>query len=83
MRYLIELLSFCEISGSHGAAYEDDKSSGILCEISSSHGGEYEAQNLLECTAVFLIKCRQTFLRGTCCLHHQGDLPDDGGSTYR
>jgi hypothetical protein len=26
-----------------------------LCEISSSHGGEYEAQNLLECTAVFLI----------------------------
>jgi hypothetical protein len=29
-----------------------------LCEISSSHGGEYEAQNLLGCTAVFLIECR-------------------------
>jgi hypothetical protein len=26
-----------------------------FCEISSSHGGEYEAQNLLGCTAVFLI----------------------------
>jgi hypothetical protein len=26
------------------------------CEISSSHGGEYEAQNLLGCTAVFLIE---------------------------
>jgi hypothetical protein len=25
------------------------------CEISSSHGGEYEAQNLLGCTAMFLI----------------------------
>jgi hypothetical protein len=29
-----------------------------MCEISSSHGGEYEAQNLLGCTAVFLIECR-------------------------
>jgi hypothetical protein len=29
----------------------------VSCEISSSHGGEYEAQNLLECTAVFLIGC--------------------------
>jgi hypothetical protein len=34
-----------------------------LCEISSSHGGEYEAQNLLGCTAVFLIECRLTFQR--------------------
>jgi hypothetical protein len=34
-----------------------------LCEISTSHGGEYEAQNLLGCTAVFLIECRQTFQR--------------------
>jgi hypothetical protein len=40
------------------------------CEISSSHSGEYEAQNLLGCTAVFLIECRQT---------HR---PDDGGSTH-
>jgi hypothetical protein len=32
-------------------------------EISSSHGGEYEAQNLLGCTAVFLIECRLTFQR--------------------
>jgi len=32
-----------------------------VCEISSSHGGEYEAQNLLGCTAVFLIECRPTF----------------------
>jgi hypothetical protein len=31
------------------------------CEISSSHGGEYKAQNLLGCTAVFLIECRPTF----------------------
>jgi hypothetical protein len=31
-----------------------------LCEISSSHGGQYEAQNLLGCTAVFLIECRPT-----------------------
>jgi hypothetical protein len=30
-------------------------------EISSSHGGEYEAQNLVGCTAVFLIECRPTF----------------------
>jgi hypothetical protein len=30
----------------------------LLCEISSSHGGEYEAQNLLGCTAVFLIEYR-------------------------
>jgi hypothetical protein len=28
----------------------------LPCEISSSHGGEYEAQNLLRCTAVFLIE---------------------------
>jgi hypothetical protein len=34
-----------------------------LYEISSSHGGEYEAQNLLGCTAVFLIECRPTFQR--------------------
>jgi hypothetical protein len=34
-----------------------------ICEISSSHGGEYEAQNLLGCTAVFLIECRPTFQR--------------------
>jgi hypothetical protein len=33
------------------------------CEISSSHSGEYEAQNLLGCTAVFLIECRPTFQR--------------------
>jgi hypothetical protein len=26
-------------------------------EISSSDGGEYEAQNLLGCTAIFLIEC--------------------------
>jgi hypothetical protein len=32
-----------------------------VCEISSSHGGEYEAQNLLGCTAVFLIEYRPTF----------------------
>jgi hypothetical protein len=32
------------------------RSIGVLtCEISSSHGGEYEVQNLLGCTAVFLI----------------------------
>jgi hypothetical protein len=44
------------------------------CEISSSHGGEYEAQNLMGCTAVFLIEFRPDF----------GDdhRPDDGGSTY-
>jgi hypothetical protein len=35
----------------------------LVCEISSSHGGEYEAQNLLGCTAVFLIECRPTFQR--------------------
>jgi hypothetical protein len=48
-----------------------------VCEISSSHSGEYEAQNLLGCTAVFLIECRPTFQRyvlPTC--------PDDGGSMY-
>jgi hypothetical protein len=33
------------------------------CEISISHGGEYEAQNLLVCTAVFLILCRLMFQR--------------------
>jgi hypothetical protein len=44
------------------------------CEISSCHGGKYEAQNLLECTAVFLIGCQSTFLR--CVLR-----ADDGGST--
>jgi hypothetical protein len=49
----------------------------LTCEISSSHGGEYEAQNLLGCTAVFLIECRR--FRGTCCLHHR---PDNGESTY-
>jgi hypothetical protein len=35
----------------------------MVREISSSHGGEYEAQNLLGCTAVFLIECRPTFQR--------------------
>jgi hypothetical protein len=35
-------------------------SSTILSETSSSHGGEYGAQNLLTCTAVFLIGCRPT-----------------------
>jgi hypothetical protein len=39
-------------------------------EISSSHGGKYEAQNLLGCTAVFLIECQPT------------QLPDDGGSNH-
>jgi hypothetical protein len=34
-----------------------------VCEISRSHGGEYEAQNLLGCSAVFLIECRPTFER--------------------
>jgi hypothetical protein len=34
-----------------------------VCEISSSHSGEYEAQNILGCTAVFLIECRPTFRR--------------------
>jgi hypothetical protein len=29
----------------------------INYEISSSHSGEYEAQNLLGCSAVFLIGC--------------------------
>jgi hypothetical protein len=29
----------------------------LSCEISISHGGEYEAQNLLGCTALFLIGC--------------------------
>jgi hypothetical protein len=32
-------------------------------EFSSSDGGDYEAQNLLGCTAVFLIECRPTFQR--------------------
>jgi len=44
------------------------------CEISSSHGGEYEAQNLLACTAVFLIECRPTFQMYV--------LPPSSGSTY-
>jgi hypothetical protein len=35
----------------------------MKCQISSSHGGENEAQNLLGCTAVFLIECRSTFQR--------------------
>jgi hypothetical protein len=35
----------------------------IPSEISSYHSGEYEAQNLLGCTAVFLIECRPTFQR--------------------
>jgi hypothetical protein len=30
--------------------------------ISSSHGAEYEVQNLLGCTAVFLIECRPAAL---------------------
>jgi hypothetical protein len=34
-----------------------------LREISSSHEGEYEAQNLLGCTAMFLIEFRPTFRR--------------------
>jgi hypothetical protein len=41
-------------------------------DILSSHGGKYEAQNLLGCTAMFLIECDRRF-RGKCCLHHQGD----------
>jgi hypothetical protein len=40
----------------------------LPCENSSFHGGEYEAQNLLGCTAVFLIE--------------YPDHPDGGGSTY-
>jgi hypothetical protein len=32
-----------------------------LRETSSSHSGEYESQNLLGCTAMFLIGCRPTF----------------------
>jgi hypothetical protein len=35
----------------------------FVSEISSCHGGEYEAQNLLGCTAVFLIECRPAFQR--------------------
>jgi hypothetical protein len=44
------------------------------CEISGSQGGEYEAQNILGCTAVFLIGCRPTFQR--CVL-----LPSSGPSS--
>jgi hypothetical protein len=39
-------------------------------EISSSHGGEYEAQNLLGCTAMFLIECQPN------------QVPDDGDSNH-
>jgi hypothetical protein len=35
----------------------------FLCEISSSHSAKYEAQNLLGCTAMFLIECRPMFQR--------------------
>jgi hypothetical protein len=45
----------------------------VECEVPSSHGGEYEAQNLLGCTAVFLIVCWPTFQSYV--------RPDDGGST--
>jgi hypothetical protein len=40
-----------------------------LCEISSSHGGDYEADNLLGCTAVFLIELIQ--------LRTRQDIPED------
>jgi hypothetical protein len=43
------------------------------CEISSSHGGKYEAQNLVGCTAVFLIERRPTFQR--CILPPLSQLP--------
>jgi hypothetical protein len=38
----------------------------VSCEISSSHGGEYEAQNLLGCTAMFLIECRLMMMEAAC-----------------
>jgi hypothetical protein len=43
-------------------------------QISSSYGCEYEAQNLLGCTAVFLIECRPTFQR---CVLPPSSGPDD------
>jgi hypothetical protein len=52
------------------------------CEISSSHSGEYEAQNLLGCTAVFLIECRPTFQRYALPPSPEwSHRPDDSGST--
>jgi hypothetical protein len=51
----------------------------VNCQISKSHGGEYEAQNLLRCTAVFLIVCLPTFQRYEL---PPSSSPDDGGSTY-
>jgi hypothetical protein len=57
----------------------------LKTKCSSRISSTFEAQNLLVCTAVFLIECRRTFQRyvlasssGTCLHHH----PDDGGSTY-
>jgi hypothetical protein len=47
----------------HKIAYIIRKTAKMLCEISSSLGSEYEAQNLMGCTAVFLIECRPTFQR--------------------
>jgi hypothetical protein len=51
--------------------YTDVKSSAFLknltCEISSSHGGEYEAQNVLGCTAVFLIGSRPALMMEAAC----------------
>jgi hypothetical protein len=41
----------------------------IICEISSSHGGVHEAQNLLGCTAMFLIE--------ECQLKTQQYIPED------
>jgi hypothetical protein len=35
----------------------------FISEISSCHGGEYEVQNIMGCTAVFLIECRPAFQR--------------------
>jgi hypothetical protein len=49
-------------------------------EISSSHGGEYEDQNLLGCTAVFLIECLPTFQRYV--LPPSSGRLVDGDSTY-
>jgi hypothetical protein len=52
---------FCFVSFVRNLALATVKTFPRSCEISSSHGGEYEAQNLLGCTAVFLIECRHSF----------------------
>jgi hypothetical protein len=54
MVFIACTINFCTING----LYID-----LICEILRSHGGEYEAQNLLGCTAVFLIECLPTFQR--------------------